>query len=99
MRRLEKVGVPVSPINDVAELVAAEQTGIIGMIQKAPSTLRAIVDLPISYDHRPPVIRTRSPTLGEHNATPLRGGTPQEAGSSASPTPLPPPHEPPVPRG
>src|SRR3546814_1551461 len=79
MRRLDKVGVPVSPINDVAELVAAEQTGIMGMIQKEPDTGRAIVGLPISFDQRRPGIRTRSPTLGEHNAAALRGGKPEAA--------------------
>ncbi|MFN4088505.1 MAG: CaiB/BaiF CoA transferase family protein [Alphaproteobacteria bacterium] len=69
--RLDKVGVPVAPINDIAELAAAEQTEVMGMIQKEPETGRALVGLPISFDGQRPAIRTRSPRLGEHNAAVL----------------------------
>ncbi|MET4697085.1 crotonobetainyl-CoA:carnitine CoA-transferase CaiB-like acyl-CoA transferase [Constrictibacter sp. MBR-5] len=77
--RLEKVGVPVAPINDVAELAAAEQTQIMGMIQKEPETGRSIVGLPISFGQRRPAIRTRSPKLGEHNESVLQRTKPDAA--------------------
>lgn len=74
MRRLEAVGVPVSPINDVAELAAAEQTQVMELLQTEPGTGRSIVGLPISFNRRRPGIRFRSPGLGEHNDALLRDG-------------------------
>jgi crotonobetainyl-CoA:carnitine CoA-transferase CaiB-like acyl-CoA transferase len=80
LARLRAAGVPAAPIQDVAEVVADEQTLALGLLQELPHPAIAGLQLvapPISVDHdrlsygRPP------PALGEHSREVL-----QEAGYS-----------------
>lgn len=67
LRRIEKIGVPVAPINDIAELMAEEQTQALGMLQELPGTPITIVGLPISFDGERVAPRHTAPAVGAHN--------------------------------
>ena len=66
--RLEKAGVPCSAINDMTGMRAHPQTAALGMVQPVPEIDLGLMSLPLSLDGERPAIRTRAPTLGEHNA-------------------------------
>ena len=73
--RLKDAGVPAAPVADVADVVAAEQTRALGMLQLLPHP--AIPDLrlaalPFSVDERRAEHRSPPPLLGEHTAEILR---------------------------
>jgi crotonobetainyl-CoA:carnitine CoA-transferase CaiB-like acyl-CoA transferase len=74
---LEKAGVPCAPINDLSHMKAHPQTAALGMVQPVPEIDLALMSLPLSFDGERPVIRTRAPELGEHNA--LLAGLPEAA--------------------
>jgi len=65
--RLEKVGVPCAPINDITHMKAHPQTAALGMVQPVPEIELDLMSLPLSFNGERPVIRTRAPRLGEHN--------------------------------
>jgi crotonobetainyl-CoA:carnitine CoA-transferase CaiB-like acyl-CoA transferase len=66
--RLEAVGVPCSPIHDLAQVAALPQTEALGMMQPIPDLGLTSVGLPLSFDGLRPPTRNRAPHLGEHNA-------------------------------
>jgi crotonobetainyl-CoA:carnitine CoA-transferase CaiB-like acyl-CoA transferase len=66
--RLEAVGVPCAPINDLRQVEALPQTAALGIMQSAPEVDIDFVGLPLSFDGQRPPLRSRAPTLGEHNA-------------------------------
>jgi crotonobetainyl-CoA:carnitine CoA-transferase CaiB-like acyl-CoA transferase len=66
--RLEKAGVPCSAINDMSQMRAHPQTAASGMVQPVPEIDLGLMSLPLSLDGERPAIRTRAPSLGEHNA-------------------------------
>jgi crotonobetainyl-CoA:carnitine CoA-transferase CaiB-like acyl-CoA transferase len=68
VERLQKAGVPCAPINDMSSLKDNPQTRALGMVQTAPGIELDLMSLPLSLDGKRPAIRTRAPTLGEHNA-------------------------------
>ena len=68
MAALEAVGVPCSPVNDIAELAASEQLRAMDMIRTLPGSELKVVGLPISFDGERPHPATDSPRLGEHSA-------------------------------
>jgi crotonobetainyl-CoA:carnitine CoA-transferase CaiB-like acyl-CoA transferase len=77
--RLEKAGVPCSAINDMAQMRAHPQTAALGMVQPVPGIDLDLMSLPLSLDGQRPTIRTRAPTLGQHNAlvdAPRKAGQP-----------------------
>ena len=65
--RLDAVGVPCAPINDLRQVEALPQTAAIGIMQSAPEVEIPFVGLPVSFDEQRPPIRRRAPKLGEHN--------------------------------
>jgi crotonobetainyl-CoA:carnitine CoA-transferase CaiB-like acyl-CoA transferase len=65
--RLEAVGVPCAPINDLRQVEALPQTAALGIMQSAPEVGIDFVGLPLSFDGQRPPIRRRAPKLGEHN--------------------------------
>jgi crotonobetainyl-CoA:carnitine CoA-transferase CaiB-like acyl-CoA transferase len=67
VERLEKVGVPCAPINDITHMKAHAQTAALGMVQPVPEIDLELMSLPLSIDGQRPTIRTRAPTLGQHN--------------------------------
>jgi crotonobetainyl-CoA:carnitine CoA-transferase CaiB-like acyl-CoA transferase len=84
--RLQKVGVPCAPINDLAHMKAHPQTAALEMVQPVPEIDLSLMSLPLSFGGERPVIASRAPRLGEHNdamgAPPL---SPPPLGSSAQP--------------
>jgi crotonobetainyl-CoA:carnitine CoA-transferase CaiB-like acyl-CoA transferase len=68
IERLEAVGVPCAPINDLRQVEALPQTTALGIMQSAPEVDIEFVGLPLSFDGQRPPIRRRAPNLGEHNA-------------------------------
>jgi crotonobetainyl-CoA:carnitine CoA-transferase CaiB-like acyl-CoA transferase len=67
LARLDVAGVPAAPIQSVDQVVAAEQTKALGILQKAPDLDLTLVGLPIEFDGERPPYRRSAPTLGEHN--------------------------------
>jgi len=67
--RLEDVGVPCAPINDLSFVRAHAQTAALGMLQPAPEIGMDLMSLPLSFDAKRPRILSRAPRLGEHNAS------------------------------
>lgn len=64
--KIESVGVPCSPVNDIASLSKTEQLAAVGMVQQVPDRDFRITTLPITLDGKRPAIRFPSPKLGEH---------------------------------
>jgi crotonobetainyl-CoA:carnitine CoA-transferase CaiB-like acyl-CoA transferase len=63
---LEGAGIPCAPVQNVAEMIAHEQTKALGLMQPVPDSAMKFVGLPLSFDGARPVIRSRPPRLGEH---------------------------------
>jgi crotonobetainyl-CoA:carnitine CoA-transferase CaiB-like acyl-CoA transferase len=66
-----EAGVPVAPVNDIAELAATEQLQAMDMLRTLPGSGLRVVGLPISFDRKRPDPAGPAPKLGEHNATVL----------------------------
>jgi crotonobetainyl-CoA:carnitine CoA-transferase CaiB-like acyl-CoA transferase len=64
---LDAAGVPCSPVNDIAEVVAAEQFGAVDMVQTLPGSVVRVVGLPFSVDGVRPRSALGAPSVGEHN--------------------------------
>jgi crotonobetainyl-CoA:carnitine CoA-transferase CaiB-like acyl-CoA transferase len=75
--RLTAAGVPVTPVNDLAQVAAHEQTHALGIVQELAG--RLTVGLPLSLDSERVAHRGPPPLLGEHSAEVLA-----EAGYSES---------------
>jgi crotonobetainyl-CoA:carnitine CoA-transferase CaiB-like acyl-CoA transferase len=84
VERLDAVSVPSAPIADMAQAGAHAQTAALGMLQPVPDIGLDLMSLPISIDGARPAIRSRAPTLGEHNAT-VPGVPALEAGKGRRP--------------
>ena len=63
-----EAGVPVAPVNNIAELAATEQLQSLDLMRTLPGSELKIVGLPISFDRQRPHPTGDSPKLGEHNA-------------------------------
>jgi len=69
--RLTAAGVPAAPVADVADVVNADQTNALGLLQ--PLEHEGIPDLrlpalPLSFDHERTTHRSAPPAVGEHTA-------------------------------
>lgn len=69
LARLALAGVPASPVNDIGDAVAHEQTAALGLVQRMPEPTLA---LPLSVDGARLLHRSPPPRLGEHSAEVLR---------------------------
>ena len=63
---LEAAGIPCAPVQNVAEMVAHEQTAALGILQGVPDSEMKFIGLPVSFDGERPALRSRPPALGEH---------------------------------
>ncbi len=70
IEELQKMGVPVSPINTLDQVFADEQVNTLGMFASVPPDFRIpemkFVDIPVSIDGERSVKRLMPPRLGEH---------------------------------
>ena len=73
MAALEAVGVPCSPVNDIAELAESEQLRAMDLVRTLPGSGLQVIGLPISFDTERPHPATDSPALGAHNAAVFTG--------------------------
>ena len=64
---LGRAGVPCAPVNDIAELAAAEQLAAVDMLREIPGSGLKVVGLPISFNGQRPHPRTDSPKVGQHD--------------------------------
>jgi len=67
MAALESVGVPCSPVNDIAELSQTEQLAAVDLLRTLPGSDLKVVGLPIRFDGERPHPHADAPKLGEHN--------------------------------
>lgn len=65
---LSEAGIPCSPVHNLHEIAAHEQTEAIGMIQPSPGLDFRAMGLPLSLNGERPPLTRRAPELGEHNA-------------------------------
>ena len=75
MAALGSVGVPCSPVNDIAELAQTEQLAAIDLLRTLPGSEMKIVGLPISFDRQRAHPHADSPKLGQHNSETLGAET------------------------
>lgn len=69
--RLDAVGMPCAPVNDIAQMLAHPQTAALGLLQRVPGTGMDVIGLPVSFDGVRPQARSRPPSLGEHTTSVL----------------------------
>jgi crotonobetainyl-CoA:carnitine CoA-transferase CaiB-like acyl-CoA transferase len=62
-----EAGVPVAPVNDIADLAQSEQLQAMDMMRTLPGSDLHVVGLPVSFDGKRPHPLADSPKLGEHN--------------------------------
>ena len=62
-----EAGVPVAPVNDIADLAQSEQLQAMDMMRTLPGSDLQVVGLPVSFDGERPHPLADSPKLGEHN--------------------------------
>jgi crotonobetainyl-CoA:carnitine CoA-transferase CaiB-like acyl-CoA transferase len=63
VKRLEAVGVPVAPVQTVAQALEDAQTQAIGIVQQVPESAMTLLGLPIRFDGQRPAIRKPPPKL------------------------------------
>jgi formyl-CoA transferase len=67
MAALGKVGVPVAPVNNIAELAQSEQLAAMDMKRTLPGSNLAVMGLPLNFNGQRPHPHSDSPKLGQHN--------------------------------
>ena len=65
---LEAVGVPVAPVNNIAELAQSEQLAAMDMKRTLPGSGLTVMGLPLNFDGQRPHPHSDSPKLGQHNS-------------------------------
>jgi crotonobetainyl-CoA:carnitine CoA-transferase CaiB-like acyl-CoA transferase len=65
-KRLDAVGVPNSPIQDISQVLVHPQTEALDILQDAGDTMR-LMGLPLSLDGKRPPLRNLAPPLGAGN--------------------------------
>jgi crotonobetainyl-CoA:carnitine CoA-transferase CaiB-like acyl-CoA transferase len=63
---LDAAGVPCAPVQNVAQMLAHDQTKALGLLQPVPGSSQPLLGLPISFDGERPLPRAASPALGAH---------------------------------
>jgi crotonobetainyl-CoA:carnitine CoA-transferase CaiB-like acyl-CoA transferase len=67
LAKLDAAGVPAAPIENVAQVIASEQTQALGILLKDPQNRMTLTGLPLEFDGQRPPVRFSAPKLGEHN--------------------------------
>ena len=66
-KKLDQAGVPNSPVQNIAEVLAHPQTAALGMAQETFDESVRLMGLPISIDGERPELRNIAPELGQDN--------------------------------
>ncbi len=64
---MQAAGVPCSPVNNLAQMIAHPQTQALGLIQDVPGTDMRFIGLPLSFDGTRPQPTSAPPKLGENS--------------------------------
>lgn len=64
--RCEAAGIPCSPVQTIAEMLAHPQTEALGLVQPVPGTGMRFIGLPMRFDGHRPAPRSGPPGLGQH---------------------------------
>ena len=67
MAALGQDGVPVAPVNNIAELAQSEQLAAMDMKRELPGSGLSVMGLPLNFDGQRPHPHSDSPKLGQHN--------------------------------
>lgn len=70
--RMDAAGIPCSPVQDIAQMLAHPQTAALDLLQHVPGTNMAFLGLPLSFNGRRPAPIGPPPALGEHNTSLFR---------------------------
>lgn len=65
---LDAAGVPCAPVQNVAQMLAHEQTKALGLLQPVPGSSIPLIGCPISFDGERAQPRAAAPALGQHTA-------------------------------
>lgn len=68
IERLEAAGVPCSPVQNLAQMLAHPQTAALGLVQEVPGTDMRFIGLPLRFDGQRSAPRGAPPKLGEHTS-------------------------------
>jgi crotonobetainyl-CoA:carnitine CoA-transferase CaiB-like acyl-CoA transferase len=60
----DAAGVPCAPVQDVAQMLAHEQTKALGLLQPVPGSSIPMIGIPISFDGERALSRSAAPALG-----------------------------------
>lgn len=66
-QKLDKAGIPNSPIQQVDEVLADPQTKALGIVQESVGQAMKLVGLPISFNGQRPPLKNEAPELGADN--------------------------------
>ena len=66
VERFEADGIPCSPIQNLAEMLAHPQTRALGLVQPVPESNIQFIGLPLRFDGQRSAPQVRPPRLGEH---------------------------------
>ncbi len=64
--RMDAAGIPCSPVQDIAQMLAHPQTAALDLLQRVPGTDMKFLGLPLSFDRQRPTPVSAPPALGEH---------------------------------
>ncbi len=64
--RMDAAGIPCSPVQNIAQMLAHPQTAALDLLQRIPGTDMKFLGLPLSFDRRRPTPAGAPPALGEH---------------------------------
>jgi crotonobetainyl-CoA:carnitine CoA-transferase CaiB-like acyl-CoA transferase len=67
LERMEALGIPAAPINDMSNLLVDAQVAALDIIKPPPGFALPLVGFPMSFDGERPAILRAAPALGEHN--------------------------------
>ncbi len=65
-QRLDAIGVPCAPINDLSDLLGNPQVQALGMVSSPPGMELPLMGLPLSFDGARPPVTSGAPSLGQH---------------------------------
>lgn len=65
---IEPAGVPIAPLQTIAEVFEHPQTQALGMIQQAPDADMKLTSVPLSFNRERPALRNAPPKLGAQTA-------------------------------
>src|SRR3546814_2678276 len=68
LERLEPLGVPCAPINNLVQAVADPQVEAMDIVRQAKDIDGRFIGLPLSVDGERPPLGTRAPAPGAHDA-------------------------------